>query len=103
MFTSRKFDDPVLLHLKGTNFQIKVWKALLAIPRAGTTSYGALAAHIDKPRSVRAVANAVAHNPVAYLIPCHRVLRKTGAIGGYRWGVRRKKVLLAWEVAGEQA
>jgi AraC family transcriptional regulator of adaptative response/methylated-DNA-[protein]-cysteine methyltransferase len=87
------------LHVRGTNFQIKVWEALLRIPPGGVVSYEDLARHIRAPRAVRAVANAVAHNPVAFLIPCHRVIRKSGALGGYRWGETRKKVLLAWEAA----
>jgi AraC family transcriptional regulator of adaptative response/methylated-DNA-[protein]-cysteine methyltransferase len=85
------------LHVRGTNFQIKVWEALLRIPPGGVVSYEELAQHIHAPRAVRAVANAVAHNPVACLIPCHRVIRKSGALGGYRWGETRKKILLAWE------
>jgi AraC family transcriptional regulator of adaptative response/methylated-DNA-[protein]-cysteine methyltransferase len=85
------------LHLRGTNFQIKVWEALLRIPPGGVVSYEDLARRIRTPRAVRAVANAVAHNPVAFLIPCHRVIRKSGALGGYRWGETRKKALLAWE------
>jgi AraC family transcriptional regulator of adaptative response/methylated-DNA-[protein]-cysteine methyltransferase len=87
------------LHMRGTNFQIKVWEALLRIPTGGVVSYEDLARHIHAPRAVRAVANAVAHNPVAFLIPCHRVIRKSGALGGYRWGETRKKALLAWEAA----
>jgi AraC family transcriptional regulator of adaptative response/methylated-DNA-[protein]-cysteine methyltransferase len=87
------------LHVRGTNFQIKVWEALLRIPPGGVVSYVDLARHIHAPRAVRAVANAVAHNPVAWLIPCHRVIRKSGALGGYRWGETRKKALLAWEAA----
>jgi AraC family transcriptional regulator of adaptative response/methylated-DNA-[protein]-cysteine methyltransferase len=87
------------LHVRGTNFQIKVWEALLCIPPGGVVSYEDLARHIHAPRAVRAVANAVAHNPVAWLIPCHRVIRKSGILGGYRWGETRKKVLLAWEAA----
>jgi len=87
------------LHVRGTNFQIKVWEALLRIPPGGVVSYEYLARHIHAPRAVRAVANAVAHNPVAWLIPCHRVIRKSGALGGYRWGETRKRALLAWEAA----
>ena len=85
------------LHVRGTNFQIKVWEALLRIPPGSVVSYEDIAQRIRAPRAVRAVANAVAHNPVAWLIPCHRVIRKSGALGGYRWGETRKKVLLAWE------
>lgn len=87
------------LHLRGTNFQIKVWEALLRIPPGGVVSYEDVARCIHAPRAVRAVANAVAHNPVGWLIPCHRVIRKSGALGGYRWGETRKKALLAWEAA----
>jgi AraC family transcriptional regulator of adaptative response/methylated-DNA-[protein]-cysteine methyltransferase len=90
------------LHVRGTNFQIKVWEGLLRIPPGGVVSYEDLARHIHVPRAVRAVANAVAHNPVAWLIPCHRVIRKSGMLGGYRWGETRKKVLLAWEAAQDE-
>jgi len=89
------------LHVRGTNFQIKVWEALLRIPPGSVASYEDIARRIHAPRAVRAVANAVAHNPVAWLIPCHRVIRKSGALGCYRWGETRKKALLAWEA--EQA
>lgn len=85
------------LHVKGTNFQLKVWRALLAIPDGGATTYGALADAIDEPGAARAVGNAVGANPVAWVIPCHRVLRSTGALGGYAWGTDRKRVMLAWE------
>lgn len=101
IFNAVKSADPLTLYLKGTNFQIKVWQALLKIPSGAVASYEDIARRIGNPNSVRAVANAVAHNPVAYLIPCHRVIRKTGAIGGYRWGGPRKKALLAWEAGKE--
>lgn len=87
------------LHVRGTNFQIKVWEALLRIPSGITVSYEDLARQIRAPRATRAVASAVAHNPIGWLIPCHRVIRKSGALGGYRWGENRKKILLAWEAA----
>ncbi len=87
------------LYVRGTNFQIKVWEALLRIPSGSVVSYEDIAQRIGAPRAVRAVAGAVAHNPVAWLIPCHRVIRKSGALGGYRWGETRKKALLAWEAA----
>lgn len=91
-------DSPnVDLHVRGTNFQIKVWEALLRIPPGTVVSYEDIARRIHASRAVRAVANAVASNPVAYLIPCHRVIRKSGMLGGYRWGETRKKALLAWE------
>jgi len=94
---AKAHNPSVPLHVQGTNFQIKVWEALLKIAPGGTVSYEALAESIGKPSAVRAVANAVAHNPVAFLIPCHRVIRKTGAIGGYHWGIAKKKAILLWE------
>jgi AraC family transcriptional regulator of adaptative response/methylated-DNA-[protein]-cysteine methyltransferase len=103
LFTRVNGDAPGIdLHVRGTNFQIKVWEALLRIPSGGVVSYEDLARHIHAPRAVRAVANAVAHNPVAWLIPCHRVIRKSGVLGGYRWGETRKKALLAWEAAQDE-
>jgi len=85
------------LHVKGTNFQLKVWRALLAVPDGGATTYGAIATAIEEPGASRAVGNAVGRNPISWLIPCHRVLRSTGALGGYAWGPDRKRVMLAWE------
>jgi AraC family transcriptional regulator of adaptative response/methylated-DNA-[protein]-cysteine methyltransferase len=96
---SRQPSAPIHLLLRGTNFQIKVWEALLRIPSGQVTSYEGIAAHLRMPDSGRAVANAVANNPVAYLIPCHRVIRKIGEFGDYRYGPARKKALLAWEMA----
>ena len=90
---------PISVHLRGTNFQIKVWEALMRLPAGEVTTYQALAEEIHSPRSARAVGNAVAHNPLAYLIPCHRVLQKTGHFGNYRYGPARKKAILAWEMA----
>ena len=90
---------PLRLQLKGTNFQLKVWNALLKIPQGGAVSYGDLADRMGCSRSTRAVAAAVARNPVAWLIPCHRVLRGTGEFGGYRWGPQRKRAMLGWEAA----
>ena len=83
--------------LERTNFQIKVWEALLRIPEGAIVSYAALAAGIGRPAAHRAVGTAVGRNPVAYLIPCHRVLRSTGEVGGYRWGTARKKAMLGYE------
>ena len=91
---------PPLL-LRGTNFQVKVWQALLAIPPGGAMSYGDVAAGVGYPTASRAVGSAVGANPIAWLIPCHRVLRSSGAIGGYRWGVARKVAMLGWEAAAE--
>ena len=86
--------EALRLHLRGTNFQIKVWEALLQIPTGAVTSYERIAARIGKPSASRAVGTAVGHNPVAVLIPCHRVLRKDGDFGNYRYGSARKKALL---------
>lgn len=88
---------PVRLFLGGSNFQVKVWEALLKIPAGAVISYAALAESIGRPGASRAVGTAVGRNPVAYLIPCHRVLRSSGEIGGYRWGTARKKALLGYE------
>jgi AraC family transcriptional regulator of adaptative response/methylated-DNA-[protein]-cysteine methyltransferase len=100
---ARVFPDapaPGRLHLllRGTNFQIKVWEALLRIPPAATVSYGRLAALAGAPRAQRAAGSALAANRIAYLIPCHRVIRESGASGSYRWGEERKLALRAWEV-----
>lgn len=92
--------SPLRLAVRGTNFELKVWRALLALERP-TTTYGDLAGSIGEPRSARAVGNAIGANPVAVLIPCHRVLRANGALGGYRWGPDRKRALLAWEALGK--
>ena len=83
--------------LRGTPFQVKVWEALLRIPEGAVTSYDAIARAIGHPTATRAVGTAVGRNPIAYLIPCHRVIRKTGAFGDYRWGSARKRAMLAWE------
>ena len=88
---------PIPLLVRGTNFQIKVWQALLQVPPGQLIAYEDLAVLIGQPTATRAVASAVARNRIGYLIPCHRVLRKSGAIGGYRWGPARNAVLLAWE------
>ncbi|MBL0928251.1 MAG: methylated-DNA--[protein]-cysteine S-methyltransferase [Phycisphaerales bacterium] len=89
----------ILLHLRGTNFQLKVWEGLLRIPDGCALSYQDLARRLGVPDAARAVAGAVGANPVGYLIPCHRVLRSTGALGGYRWGEDRKAMMLAREMA----
>ncbi len=91
--------SPLSLHLRGTNFQIKVWEALLRIPAGTVVSYQDIAISIGLPQAVRAVAQAIAHNPIPVLIPCHRVLPKAGDFGGYRWGTARKKALLGWEMS----
>lgn len=89
----------IRLHLKGTPFQLKVWRSLLQIPFGGIRSYSTVAGHIDQPSASRAVGTAVGDNPVAYLIPCHRVLKTTGIIGDYHWGTHRKAAILGWEAA----
>jgi len=91
--------QPIDLFVRGSNFQIKVWEALLRIPSGALISYHSLAERLGNPRAARAVARAVAGNPVAVLIPCHRVIRSTGALGGYHWGETRKKAMLGWESA----
>ena len=91
--------QPLNVVVRGTNFQVKVWEALLRIPPGRAATYEDVAGGIGRPTAVRAVANAVANNPVAFLIPCHRVLRKTGVFGNYRWGPVRKRAILAWESA----
>ena len=90
---------PLPVFLRGTNFQIKTWKALLRIPEGSVVSYGSLAHWLGFPNATRAVGNAVGRNPIAYLIPCHRVLRSSGEVGGYRWGTARKKAILGRELA----
>ena len=95
----RKLDRPVSLHVSGTNFQISVWKALLQIPPATVASYSQVATAIGHPSSARAVGLAVGANPVAFLIPCHRVIQQSGKLGGYHWGETRKQAIHAWESA----
>jgi AraC family transcriptional regulator, regulatory protein of adaptative response / methylated-DNA-[protein]-cysteine methyltransferase len=90
---------PISLYLTGTNFQLKVWEALLNVQQGKVTTYEQIAAQIGHPGALRAVGTAVGHNPIAYLIPCHRVIRKMGDFGNYRWGPARKKALLGWEAA----
>lgn len=90
---------PLTLHMHGTNFQIKVWEALLRVPPGKVTTYKTIAEQVSSGKAARAVGGAVASNPLAYLIPCHRVLRKLGEFGGYHYGSARKKAILAWEMA----
>ena len=90
---------PIPLFVQGTNHQVRVWEALLRIPPGAVVTYEQLATSIGRPDAVRAVAGAVARNPVGFVIPCHRVIRKLGAISGYRWGPDRKRAILAWEAA----
>lgn len=89
----------IKLHLEGTAFHLKVWQSLLSIPKGKLTSYGSLAGCVDKPNAARAVGTAIGRNPVGFIIPCHRVIQSTGALGGYRWGIDRKSAIIAWESA----
>jgi AraC family transcriptional regulator of adaptative response/methylated-DNA-[protein]-cysteine methyltransferase len=91
------------LFLIGAPFQIKVWEALLQIPSGHVTTYSEIARTIGTPRAVRAVGTAVGRNPVSFLIPCHRALRKSGGLGGYHWGLPVKRAILAWESARAEA
>lgn len=90
-------EKPLHLHLSGTSFQLKVWEALLKIPSGRLTTYSDIAGSLHRVRASRAVGTAVGRNPVAYLIPCHRVIKKTGDIGEYRWGSVRKTAMIGWE------
>lgn len=91
------------LHLIGAPFQIKVWEALLRIPSGHVTTYSQIAGAIGRPQAVRAVGTAVGRNPISWLIPCHRALRKSGGLGGYHWGLPVKRAMLAWEAARADA
>lgn len=91
--------NQVKLHLKGTGFQLKVWETLLKIPEGQLTTYGTVAEKIQKPNASRAVGTAIGSNPVAFLIPCHRVIQSNGALGGYMWGTPRKAAIIGWEAA----
>jgi len=92
----------IKLHLKGTGFQLKVWETLLKIPMGGLATYGDIAASIHKPTASRAVGTAIGDNPVAFLIPCHRVIKSTGSFGQYHWGSTRKTAIIGWEAARTQ-
>lgn len=89
----------IKLHLKGTDFQLKVWESLLKIPMGKLSTYGCIAEQIGNTNASRAVGTAIGSNPVAYLIPCHRVIQSTGQIGGYMWGPTRKTAIIGWESA----
>ncbi len=90
---------PLTLLVKGTNFQIQVWRALLKLPFGAIATYQTIAQMVARPTAARAVGNAIGNNPIGYLIPCHRVIRESGEIGGYGWGVERKTVMLGWEAS----
>lgn len=95
--TVKDSPTPLRAFVRGTPFQVRVWRPLLQIQRGSLVSYGMLAAAVDKPSGARVVGSALGENPLAYLIPCHRVIRETGVIGDYRWGQVRKRAILAWE------
>lgn len=100
MFDGSKTPDrPISLHVSGTNFQISVWRALLEIPPARVVSYAQVAIAVGNPKAARAVGLAVGANPVALMIPCHRVIQQNGKLGGYHWGETRKQAIHAWEAA----
>ncbi|WP_298429361.1 bifunctional helix-turn-helix domain-containing protein/methylated-DNA--[protein]-cysteine S-methyltransferase [uncultured Jannaschia sp.] len=98
-----RLEGEARLHMIGGPFQIKVWEALMQVPSGHVTTYGAIADAIGSPKAVRAVGTAVGRNPVSWLIPCHRALRKSGGLGGYHWGLPVKRALLAWETARAEA
>lgn len=102
-----QFDEPVLqkikLHLKGTQFQIKVWQSLLKIPMGQLSSYGKIALALENKNASRAVGTAIGSNPVAYLIPCHRVIQASGITTGYRWGSNTKRAIIGWEAVKMEA
>ncbi|EIS3738668.1 methylated-DNA--[protein]-cysteine S-methyltransferase [Aeromonas hydrophila] len=100
MFDGSKAPDrPISLHVSGTNFQISVWRALLQIPPAKVVSYAQVASAVGNPKAARAVGLAVGANPIALMIPCHRVIQQNGKLGGYHWGETRKQAIHAWEAA----
>jgi AraC family transcriptional regulator of adaptative response/methylated-DNA-[protein]-cysteine methyltransferase len=94
--------NEIKLHLKGTDFQLKVWEVLLKIPMGELSTYGKIADVIQNPKASRAVGSAIGSNPVSFLIPCHRVIQATGAIGGYMWGPTRKAAIIGWEAAKKE-
>ena len=89
--------NKIKLHLKGTSFQLKVWETLLSIPLGGLVTYGDISQKVETPKAARAVGSAIGKNPVAFLIPCHRVIQSTGLFGGYMWGEKRKTAMIGWE------
>jgi AraC family transcriptional regulator of adaptative response/methylated-DNA-[protein]-cysteine methyltransferase len=93
----RSMPAEIKLHLNGTAFQLKVWENLLKIPVGSLSTYGKIAGEMGKPSASRAIGTAIGKNPVAVLIPCHRVVQSSGKIGGFRWGSKRKSAIIAWE------
>lgn len=98
-FFTQAASGQIRLHLRGTAFQLKVWEALLKIPMGRLSTYGDLARQIEQPNAARAVGTAIGSNPVAFIIPCHRVIRSSGVFGGYMWGPERKSAIIGWEAA----
>lgn len=94
-----KQPEKIRLHLKGTPFQLKVWETLLKIPVGGLSTYKSIAAGMDHPKAMRAVGTAIGQNPVAFIIPCHRVILSAGLVGNYHWGAARKSAIIGWEAA----
>jgi AraC family transcriptional regulator of adaptative response/methylated-DNA-[protein]-cysteine methyltransferase len=92
--------DQIKLHLKGTEFQLKVWETLLSIPAGELTTYGNVAQKVERPNASRAVGTAIGRNPVAFIVPCHRVIQASGKFGGYMWGNTRKSAIIGWEASG---
>ncbi len=90
-------DQPLKLVLIGSAFDVSVWNTLLRIPMGQAVTYGDIALHLDRPGAARAVGSAVGRNPISFVVPCHRVLRKSGALGGYHWGIARKQAIIGWE------
>jgi AraC family transcriptional regulator, regulatory protein of adaptative response / methylated-DNA-[protein]-cysteine methyltransferase len=95
-------DQPLKVFLIGSDFEVRVWETLLAIPLGRATTYSTIAGRIEKPKAARAVGAAVGRNPISFVVPCHRVLGKSGALTGYHWGLTRKRAMLGWE-AGKSA
>ncbi len=98
-WSDRNISNEIKLHLNGTAFQLKVWEALLKIPLGNLSTYGSIAQEIDSPKASRAVGTAIGKNPIAFLIPCHRVIQSSGNIGGYMWGSTRKSAMIGWEAS----
>ncbi|MDR1259660.1 MAG: methylated-DNA--[protein]-cysteine S-methyltransferase [Tannerellaceae bacterium] len=99
VFTPGRPAADIRLHVKGTEFQLKVWETLLKIPLGQLATYGDIASRLSNPKAFRAVGTAVGANPVAFLIPCHRVIRSSGELGGYYWGLPCKRSMIAWEAS----
>jgi O-6-methylguanine DNA methyltransferase len=99
IFYQQSPQEKLHVYVKGTNFQVKVWEALLKLPSGSVTTYQGIAQQIQNPKAMQAVGSAVGSNHIAFLIPCHRVIRKDGILGEYRWSAIRKKSIIGWEMA----